>query len=235
MTDDINDASHPVVRPLDAATLIIVDYEADQPTILMGRRDPRHVFMPGMFVFPGGRVDLGDARTRVAAPLRPEVEHLLARGIPPSRARALGLSALRETFEETGLALGRARTPQDPLPRTPVWRRYYEAGAIPSLDQLDLIARAITPPGKIRRFDTRFFLTDAKHIQTQRRAIEGSGELLELHWLTTEKARHLELPDITRFVIGLVESHVKARNEGLPRPPIPYFRTFRGKVKRTML
>jgi 8-oxo-dGTP pyrophosphatase MutT (NUDIX family) len=50
----------PYVRPKDAATLILVDRVADVPRVLLGKRHERHKFMPGKFVFPGGRVDPAD-------------------------------------------------------------------------------------------------------------------------------------------------------------------------------
>ncbi|MDO0545712.1 hypothetical protein KTU62_24045, partial [Escherichia coli] len=49
------------LRPRDAATLIVLDRRGKGgPKVLMGRRNPRLAFMPGQFVFPGGRIELGD-------------------------------------------------------------------------------------------------------------------------------------------------------------------------------
>jgi len=47
----------PNVMPKDAATLILLDCTGSEPKVLMGKRHDRHVFMPGAYVFPGGRVD----------------------------------------------------------------------------------------------------------------------------------------------------------------------------------
>ena len=52
--------SYPNVRPKDAATLILLDRTKRVPKVLMGRRHASHVFLPGKFVFPGGRVDPSD-------------------------------------------------------------------------------------------------------------------------------------------------------------------------------
>ena len=116
----------PVLRPKDAATLIIVRRDAEKPRVLMGLRGSGHDFMPDKWVFPGGRIDRSDFRAPTANELRPDVAARLAEGAIPRRARALALSAIRETFEETGLALGvtdrgapprRPRAPGRALPR----------------------------------------------------------------------------------------------------------------------
>jgi len=48
---------HPNIAPKDASTLILLDRSGAEPKVLMGKRHDRHVFMPGAYVFPGGRVD----------------------------------------------------------------------------------------------------------------------------------------------------------------------------------
>ena len=65
------------LRPRDAATLIIVDREGPEPRVLMGRRHEGHKFMPGKFVFPGGRVEPEDRRMAAAGALDPYVEDKL--------------------------------------------------------------------------------------------------------------------------------------------------------------
>ena len=93
------------VRPKDAATLIIVRRDRAVPEILMGRRSDGHDFLPNKFVFPGGRVDRGDNMVKPHSGLRLEVESRLLKGCSSTKARALGMAAVRETFEETGLIL----------------------------------------------------------------------------------------------------------------------------------
>src|SRR2546423_644381 len=100
---------HPYYRPKDAATLILVDRTAAIPKVLVGKRHDKVVFMPGKFVFPGGRVDKSDNRVPVAAPIPKALEENLLKGSPkitPSRARSLAIAAIREACEETGLCLG---------------------------------------------------------------------------------------------------------------------------------
>src|SRR5260221_1720734 len=101
---------HPYYRPRDAATLILVDRTAATPKVLVGKRHDKVVFMPGKFVFPGGRVDQSDNRVPVAAPIPKTLEANLLKGSPritPSRARALAIAAIREGCEGTGLCLRR--------------------------------------------------------------------------------------------------------------------------------
>ena len=81
-------------RPKDAATVIMLDRSENEPRVLMGRRHDRHVFLPGMYVFPGGRVDRTDGYIPAAAELQPAVQTRLLgemkQGKGAHRARALG-------------------------------------------------------------------------------------------------------------------------------------------------
>ncbi len=104
---DPDDAKGPVLRPKDAAALILVRRKGDALRVLMGERSARHTFLPGRFVFPGGRLDIADQRLLVDTDLRPEVRVKVAAGTTTSRARGLALAAVRETFEETGILIGR--------------------------------------------------------------------------------------------------------------------------------
>src|SRR6201995_1076111 len=149
---------HPYFRPKDAATLILVDRSSSVPKVLVGKRHDKVVFMPGKFVFPGGRVDKADNRVPVAAPITTELEANLMKGSPkinPSRAQSLAIAAIREACEETGLCLGRKAEGKAPKLDGP-WKPFADAGLLPDPSGLYLIARAITPPGRVRRFDTRF-------------------------------------------------------------------------------
>src|ERR1700682_6602605 len=154
---------HPYYRPKDAATLILIDRTATVPKVLVDQRHDKVVFMPGKFVFPGGRVDTSDNRVPVAAPIPKALEANLLKGSPritPSRARSLAIAAIREACEETGLCLGRKSSGAAPALEG-AWKPFAEAGLLPDPSELFLIARAITPPGRVRRFDTRFFTADA--------------------------------------------------------------------------
>src|SRR3984893_6027369 len=199
---------HPYYRPKDAATLILVDRASTIPKVLVGKRHDKVVFMPGKFVFPGGRVDKSDNRVPVAAPISESLEANLLKGRPkitPSRARSLAVAAIREACEETGLCLGRKSNGAAPALEGP-WRPFAEAGLLPDPSGLFLIARAITPPGRVRRFDTRFFTADASsithHVQG---VIHADAELVELVWVEIGSKPLADLHPMTRRVLTELE------------------------------
>ena len=77
--DERADITLPYIRPVDAATLIIVNRQTKTPKVLMGKRSAKHNFMPNKFVFPGGRVDPCDSRLIVPSKMRtPVIKHLQA-------------------------------------------------------------------------------------------------------------------------------------------------------------
>ncbi len=225
------------LRPRDAATLIILDRAGAEPRVLMGRRHQSHTFMPGKFVFPGGRVEPEDRRMAAAGALDSVVEEKLNRRVSrpsPSFARAIALAAIRETFEETGLAIGVADygAPEDPPPGA--WASFAAAGVYPALHGIDFVARAITPPGRVKRFDARFLVIDARAIAKR---VEGvvhrEAELVELVWTPLGDAPALDLPNITRLALADL---VAALECGLDRRrPRPFYRELRGKRLREEL
>ena len=85
----LRDQSHPNVRPRDSATLILIDRAHDVPKVLLGRRHERHRFLPGKFVFPGGRIEPTDRKMASAAALHDQhVTRLMSRVKRPSAAKA---------------------------------------------------------------------------------------------------------------------------------------------------
>lgn len=224
---------HPAVRPLDAAALILVDRSGRTPRLLLGRRNPTLRFMPGKLVFPGGRLDPGDGRMPVFGMLASDCERrLMARVTRPSatRARALALAAIRETCEETGLVLG-TRDAGAP-PRIPAgWEAFGAAGVFPSLEDVTFVARAITPPGLPRRFDTRFFMADARNVAHRLDGVVGpDAELVETAWLTVAEARKGDVPLITRAIIDEVEARLGGGDK--PWLPVPFYFSRGGRMYR---
>ena len=89
----------PAPRPRDAATLILVRRDSAQPAILMGRRSGGHDFMPGKWVFPGGRIDRADYRAAALSELRAEVAEELAATARLSRQDGARLARVAESAQ----------------------------------------------------------------------------------------------------------------------------------------
>lgn len=221
------------LRPLDAATLVIFDRSRKVPRMLMGRRHQNQRFMPGVFVFPGGRVEKADRTVSVAGCLdRLVEERLMARVVRPStsRARALALAAIRETFEETGLMVG-TRDHGAPETAEGPWQAFAQHGVLPSLDGVSFIGRAITPPDRVKRFDTRFFAVDRREIAHEEPgAIGPDAEFTELAWVSIAESRKLELAPITRMMIDEIDRRLQGGF--LPLLPVPFYRGGANGLKR---
>jgi 8-oxo-dGTP pyrophosphatase MutT (NUDIX family) len=222
-----DDEGCPTLRPKDAACLILVRRDEHAFRVLMGERSAHHAFLPGRLVFPGGRIDVADQRLAVDTELRPEVRAKVAAGTTTSRARGLALAAVRETFEETGILVG-AKRKADVRTRSEAWRRYFSHGVTPRLEALDFVARAITPPGRPRRFDARFFMADADEIAAELGSANRSGELLRPIWLTLEEAKAADVLPITRCILDEVEARLKGTRDA--STPVPFFIPRRGKA-----
>lgn len=224
------DRSHPPMKVRDAASLIVLDRSEPTPKVLMGRRSMRHKFFPGRFVFPGGRVDPTDARVP-AAPYTPQTAAKLTAMLParygPARAHALGIAALREAYEETGLIIGRPGAAQSP--RGPAWRAFADAGLGLDLAPLHFLLRAVTPPGRPRRFDTRFLVVDRTHVAaTDPTVIGDDAELEAIHWVPLPDAKALALPTITLTVLDVLETELAKPGGLTPGAAVPFFR-WRGR------
>ncbi|MXW91992.1 MAG: NUDIX domain-containing protein [Rhodospirillaceae bacterium] len=184
------------VTPRDAATLILVRHGSDGPEILMGQRSNRAKFVPGSFVFPGGRLDGHDWEARPATPLAAPVAKMGLRG-NSAKAQALAMAAIRETFEETGLLLAAAGDVGAADDET--WREMRALGKAPDLARLTYLARAITSPYSPIRFHARFFTATYR---PEDGGLGGSGELSDLQWIPIARADDFGLLDVTHFMLG---------------------------------
>lgn len=223
------------LRPKDSATILVLDRSPSGVRVLMGRRPGKDAFMPAAYVFPGGRVDPGDGRAFAAGELDPVVvERLMDRMRPrPSaaRARALALCAIRETAEESGYLLGRSGVSL-PANSAPDWQPFVAAGVSPDLSPLRVLGRAITPPGRVRRFDSRFFVVFADAIAVRPEGIAGSGELENIVWPTLDEANALELPRITRAIINDLKQRLVVDPTLAPEGPATFYRPVKGSFVR---
>mgnify|MGYP005840691221 CR=1 FL=1 len=232
--EETGDTIVPVDPPIrDAATLVLVRRDRDEPRVLMGQRGKGAVFMPSKFVFPGGALDKADHAAPEGAPLREACLARLAKACERNIGPALARAAIRETFEETGLLIARpdprAADLAETIPHTKHgegWAGFLRTGHLPACDALTFVFRAITPPYRPRRFDARFFLADASAVAGDPDDFSrGDGELTHLTWLTLHEARALDLPLITEVVLAEVEE-ILARTPPGRTPddrPAPFF------------
>lgn len=214
MTDD------PPIR--DAATVILLRRQAAGTSVLMGMRGAGAVFMPSKYVFPGGAVDAADATVPLAAPLaEPHRSRLLLDPLPgrPADPHAIAAAALRELAEETGQLLGR--------PGSSRLAGFAEAGLCPDASALVYLFRAITPPGRPRRFDARFLAADAAGLATDPDDFaHACDELSHLHWVPLDRARALDLPFITEVVLAELADLIAGVPHDAPLPvpdTVPFF------------
>ncbi|MFN6952872.1 MAG: NUDIX hydrolase [Albidovulum sp.] len=193
--------AEPPVR--DAASVLLVRNGPDGPSVLMGQRGAGAAFMPNKYVFPGGALDACDAAVPLATPLRPKCLARLGQAAPAGLGPALAAAAIRELWEETGLALGVPGAWSGDVP--PAWQSFASLGLRPAAAPLTFVFRAITPPGRPRRFDARFFLVEAAALPCEPDDFSrAADELSHLHWVPLAEARRLNLPFITEVVLGEV-------------------------------
>jgi len=204
----------------NAATIIVLRDRMGDPSILMGQRGAKAAFMPNKFVFPGGAVDPDDAGVALASRLNDLCHARLGDNAQDGVQHALVTAAIRELWEETGLILGVPGTwNSDPAPD---WRSFAATGHQPAAAAMQFVFRALTPPGRTRRFDARFFLVDADAIQSDLDDFSrASDELSHLQWIRLGEARKFDLPFITEVVLAEIAGRVTS---AAPPDSVPYFR-----------
>lgn len=169
----------------------------------MGRRHRDTRFMPGVYVFPGGRVDPADSRisgfAESIAPAPAGADLATQR-----RLTVFARAALRETFEETGLLVAEPRPSPKAEARVPqggdttAWQAYARAGLEPAFGALALVARAVTPAASPIRFHTRFFRTDGR---AARGNLAGDGELEDIGWIPVNEIGRLPTAQVSTLVL----------------------------------
>jgi len=194
------------VTPRPAATIVLLRDAEPEMEVLLMRRNRSAGFVPGAYVFPGGRVDGSDAGSALIEcldGLTPEsaAERLdMSDADPP--AIAYYLAALREAFEETGILVGLRSDGSAPptaaeddvvdAVRDDVMEdRISFAEAISRLqcripgDAVEYVAHWITPKPEPRRYDTRFF---AARVRPGSTPIVDPREMTDAQWLSPRVA-----------------------------------------------
>lgn len=205
------------MQPRDAATVILLRGDRQNPAVLMGQRPPHAAFMAGKFVFPGGAVEAGDQHLPLV-PLRAADHAALLHDSAASPA-ALAAAAIRETYEETGQIIGASAPWPSPPPAN--WASFAARGYRPDASQLQFFFRAITPPGQTRRFDARFFIAPASALASNLDDFSAADdELRALHWVPLSQTGKLDLPRITAIVLD----HLRQTITHGPQGAIPCLR-----------
>jgi 8-oxo-dGTP pyrophosphatase MutT (NUDIX family) len=190
--------------------------------VLLGRRSGHSRFMPGIYVFPGGRVGPEDRRPSGFAEPLPDQPPGLDRDTR-RRLAVFARAALRETYEETGLLLGTVEVTSARPPNrgagVAVWNAFAAVGLAPHFAGMRLVARAITPADSPVRFHNRFFFADGAAATGE---IGGDGELEDIHWAPLESLPGLPMAAITLLVLEEALAH-RAGASG-PNRPAPLFR-----------
>ncbi|MCI2393047.1 NUDIX hydrolase [Aliiroseovarius sediminis] len=203
----------------DAATVILIRDKATRPQVLMGQRGAKAAFMPNKFVFPGGALDLDDQHIPLAEGGAEPCLTRLGEDADPAIASALLVTAIRELWEETGQMLGAPGDWGGTIPNG--WEGFADAGLIPSARGMAFVFRAITPKGRTRRFDARFFAVDAGELRTDIDDFSrASDELSNLQWIPLDNVRRFDLPFITEVVLAEIVGNLP--DLGAP-PQVPFF------------
>ena len=206
----------PPVPIRDAVTLILIRDRETEPAVLMGQRGKGAIFMPNKMVFPGGAVDDGDSNVSLARGLSRHCTDKLSRQSARS-PETLAATAIRELWEETGAVLCERATWVAP---NPDWDAFAATGHQPSAAGLSFVFRAVTPPGRPRRFDARFLLGDAGTLASDPDAIpDATEELSHLRWVPLSDAENLDLAFITRLVLAEVASRLPSLS---PPEAVPF-------------
>ncbi|MCA9508657.1 MAG: hypothetical protein KC505_09580 [Myxococcales bacterium] len=176
--------------PKPASTLVCCSITTDWPhKILLLKRNERSAFLPGAYVFPGGRLDKNDQK--LARWLESDKDGLdrIAQFFPAQHPVLEHLAcAMRETLEESAISVAKAT-----LNGQDFFLKPYELKDLLSnievpyqarLDHIWPISWWITPSGESRRFDTNFFLA----LLPQEQSAHCQGETKNPLWLSPNEA-----------------------------------------------
>lgn len=221
------------VVPNPAASLILLKGDKENPLVLMGRRKASLRFMPGYYVFPGGRIDASDYDD---AALLKSIPIAGIEGVRETLstidARAHTLGAIRELWEETGLLLG-AESHSALQGASEFIQACNNKFMLPDVENCQCIAQAITPAGSPVRFNTFFFLADGKSVIKDS---VPSGELEDIGWHYVKDAlKTLQIADVTEAVLKESTSHWKRPKTAKKldmRPPLMTYPRYGLEIQR---
>ena len=218
-------------QPIRPAASVIIARDGDpEMEVFMLRRTAGAAFAGGMYVFPGGRVESHDHLENLdpwrTGPVDAQAAQLRALG---DEWRGYWIAAIRETFEESGLLLAYDADgamldwkDEETEARFDALRHRIHDGDLDLIelceqeslrlacDHVHFFNRWVTPPGRPRRFDTRFFIAEAPPGQT---GLHDDKETVESLWISPRRA--LELHAEGRFDLMRVTEHQLATLQDL--------------------
>ena len=201
-----------------AATVIVVRNKHKNPSVLMGQRGVNAAFMPSKFVFPGGAVDDQDLSIDVKKSINEVCKKRLLKENENGSWSGLVAAAIRELFEETGQIIG-VEEEWSEVPSN--WEEFAKTGYVPDASNMSFVFRAITPPGRPRRFDARFFLIQAEELRTNLDDFSmASDELSHLQWIPLKDTKNFDLPFITQVVLAEITGNLTKSG---PPARVPFF------------
>ena len=205
-----------------AATVVVLRRSEAGMQVLLMRRAPREGDIhSGACVFPGGLLDAADAEGSALCSGLDDAQASARLGLP-SGGLAYWFAALRECFEEAGLLvasaqdrshLDAAQLAQIAAQRNALNRRELTMAAICrrfgihlAADRIVYLDHWLTPPGVPKRYDTRFFVTEAPDLQV---ASQDDHETDAQLWLTPaeglERRKELKLAPPTYKILELLQ------------------------------
>jgi len=210
-------ALHRAARPRLASTIVLYTGSKENPKILMGQRSSRNDFMPSVFVFPGGRVDRADSYAAIGSDFSQRTARIMNSVYSPRKSRACLLAAIRETWEETGLMLGKPGKWNKNV-NNESWDAFRKAEILPDLSGIEVFGRAVTPPHRHKRYDTWFFI---QKFDGNTKDVGDSGELSNVGWYSRAEIQSLKMQRATTMMLTVLDDYL---SESFPPPDIFYSR-----------
>ena len=241
------------IQPIRPAATVIIARQTGASRggfeIFMLRRTRGAAFAGGMYVFPGGRVDGDDHLHKYDQHLQgPSAFQAPQRQALGEEWRGYWVAGIRESFEEAGLLLAYSADgtllayDEGNKERFHRYREPLHDGALSlleicqqenlklAIDHIHFVNRFVTPPGRPRRFDTRFFLAEAPPGQT---GAHDDKETVDSIWISPAEAieqndaQAFDLMRVTRMQLEMLaerRSHADLLSWARERHSFPIYR-----------
>ena len=194
-----------IIRPIDAASLVIYKKREGRIQVLMGRRGNSAKFQPGYYVFPGGVKERSDHTTNFINQL--DKKSIKDMGVSNSHAKAhaLAMTSIREAYEEAGLVFG-VQLSNRPKKSTENWRFFQENKIYPDLGALEYLGRAITPYYLPIRYHARFFSIALENLFCTE---EIDGELEDIKWIDLNKPFNIKIMGVQEMILKVLKTRLE--------------------------